>query len=186
MLRLLLVENLVLAVPGAAAGLVLVWFGLPLLFSSTSAAAAPGQLFFNLALDRYVIAFSVLAACASALAFGFAPALARRRGSICSPSSTTASHAERVRPGASAPPSSSSQVAVSMLLLVGSGLVARSLDAARAADAGFDATNVISIGLDLKPSGYDESRGRAFFDDLLTSVRAAPGVESATLAATTR
>ena len=35
-LRLLLVENLVLAVPGAAAGLALVWFGLPLLFSSTS------------------------------------------------------------------------------------------------------------------------------------------------------
>ena len=53
-LRLLLVENLVLAVPGAAVGLALVWFGLPLLFSSTTAVSAPGQLFFNLALDRYV------------------------------------------------------------------------------------------------------------------------------------
>ena len=51
------------------------------------------------------------------------------------------------------------------------------------ADTGFDATNVISIALDLKPSGYDESRGRAFFDDLLASVRTEPGIEAATLAA---
>jgi putative ABC transport system permease protein len=182
-LRLLLVESLVLAIPGAAAGLALVWFGLPLLFSSTSAASAPGQLFFNLAVDRYVVAFSVLAACASALAFGFAPAWRGARSDLLAVINDGLSR----RTGATGRFRAAlvvSQVAVSMLLLVGAGLVARSLDAARAADAGFDATNVISIGLDLKPGGYDETRGRAFFDDLLSSIRAEPGVESATLAAT--
>ena len=60
-----------------------------------------------------------------------------------------------------------SQVAVSLLLLVGAGLVTRSLDAARNADAGFDARNVISVAVDLKPNGYDETRGLAFFQQLL-------------------
>ena len=181
-LRLLLIENLVLAVPGAAVGLALVWFGLPLLFSSTSAAAAPGQLFFNLALDRSVIAFSVLAACASALAFGFVPAWRGARIDLLAVINDGLSRRAGPRSRARAA-LVVVQVSVSMLLLVGSGLVARSLDAARAADLGFDATNVISIALDLKPSGYDEARGRAFFDDLLAAIRAEPGVESATLAA---
>jgi predicted permease len=181
-MRLLLVENLVLAVPGAVAGLALVWFGLPFLFSSTVAVAAPGQLFFNLAVDRYVIAFSVLAACASALAFGFVPAWRGARIDLLSVIneglSRRASATGRFRAGLVVV-----QVAVSMLLLIASGLVARSFDAARAADAGFDTSNVVSIGLDLKPGGYDEARGRAFFDDLLASVRTEPGVEMATLAA---
>ena len=181
-LRLLLVENLVLAVPGAAAGLALVWFGLPLLFSNTTATAAPGRLFFNLALDRYVIAFSVLAACASALAFGFVPAWRGARIDLLAVINDGLSRRAGAR-GRARAALVVAQVAVSTLLLVGSGLVARSLDAARAADAGFDATNVISIALDLKPSGYDEPRGRVFFDDLLESIRAEPGVDSATLAA---
>ena len=71
--RLLLVENLVLAVPGAICGLALVWLGLPLFWASTSA-AAPGRLFLDLSIDRLVIGFSVLAACVSALVFGFMPA----------------------------------------------------------------------------------------------------------------
>ena len=181
-LRLLLVENLVLAVPGAAVGLALVWFGLPLLFSSTTAVSAPGQLFFNLALDRYVIGFSVLAACASALAFGFVPAWRGARIDLLAVINDGLSRRAGAR-GRARAALVVVQVAVSVLLLVGSGLVARSLDAARAADLGFDATNVISIALDLKPSGYDDARGRAFFDDLLTAIRAEPGVESATLAA---
>jgi len=181
-LRLLLVENLVLAVPGAAVGLALVWFGLPLLFSTTSAVAAPGQIFFNLALDRYVIAFSVLAACASALAFGFVPAWRGARIDLLAVINDGLSRRTGAR-GRARAALVVAQVAVSTLLLVGSGLVARSLDAARAADAGFDATNVVSVALDLKPGGYDEPRGRALFHGLLESILAEPGVESATLAA---
>ena len=46
-----------------------------------------------------------------------------------------------------------SQVAVSLLLLVGAGLVARSLDASRNADPGFDGTDVISTRIDVTWNG---------------------------------
>ena len=75
-----------------------------------------------------------------------------------------------------------SQVAVSLLLLVGAGLVARSLDASRSAEVGFDGTGVISTRIDVTPNGYDETRGRAFFRDLLDHLRADSAIVSATLA----
>jgi hypothetical protein len=73
-------------------------------------------------------------------------------------------------------------VAVSLLLLVGAGLVARSLDAARRADTGFDARNVTSVTMDLRPNGYDEARGRVFYQQLLDAVRADEGIDAASLA----
>jgi predicted permease len=76
-----------------------------------------------------------------------------------------------------------SQVAVSLLLLVGAGLVTRSLDAARNADPGFDGDDVISTRIDLLAIGYDETRGREFFARLLDRMRASPAtVSAATLA----
>ena len=179
--RLLLVENLVLAVPGAICGLALVWLGLPLLWANTSA-AAPGRVFLDLSIDRLVIGFSMLAACVSALAFGFMPAFRGSRIDLVSVLNEDLSPRGGAR-GRFRAALVIAQVAVSMLLLVSAGLVARSLDAARTADAGFDATNVISITVNLKPNGYDETRGRAFFQQLLDRVRAGRGVESASLAA---
>ncbi len=75
------------------------------------------------------------------------------------------------------------QVAVSLLLLVGAGLVTRSLDAARRADPGFDPTHVTAIELDLRQGGYDEARGRAFYRRLLETARAGAGVDAAAIAA---
>jgi ABC-type antimicrobial peptide transport system permease subunit len=73
-LRLLLVENIVLAAPAAIAALALVPVVLPLFLSAVSA-SAPVRLFFNLSVDWLVIAFSAAAAVASASAFGLVPAL---------------------------------------------------------------------------------------------------------------
>jgi predicted permease len=74
-------------------------------------------------------------------------------------------------------------VAVSLILLVGSGLVTRSLEAARRANPGFDPSHVATISVDVKQNGSDESRGRVFYRHLLDAVRADAGIESATLAA---
>jgi predicted permease len=180
-LRLLLVENLVLAVPGALFGLALVWFVMPLFMKGLPSAA---RMVFDLAIDWLVVAFSVTAACVSAVAFGFVPALRASRVDLASvvneDSSPRGGARGRFREGLVV-----SQVAVSMLLLVGSGLVARSLQAARTADAGFDATNVIAVQVEVKPNGYDEARGRVFFRQLVDAIRADQNVESATLAAYT-
>ena len=54
--------------------------------------------------------------------------------------------------------------------------------AAQTADTGFDSRNVASVSLDVKPSGYDETRGRELYKRLLDTVRLEPGVESAALA----
>jgi predicted permease len=182
-LRLLLVENFVLAVPGALAAVVLVPQSLRLLMAAM-VTAAPMRVFFNLSVDPLVIGFSVLAAFASALVFGLFPALRHTRVDLLSVMkedlSARGAAKGRFRAGLIV-----SQVAVSLLLLIGAGLVTRSVDAARNADAGFDATNVVSMRLDVRPNGYDETRGRAFFAQLLERVRGDSGTESATLATTT-
>jgi predicted permease len=75
------------------------------------------------------------------------------------------------------------QVAVSLLLLVGAGLVTRSLEAARRVYPGFDQNHVTSVEVDVRQNGYDEARGRVFYRALLDAARTDPGIESATLAA---
>ena len=180
--RLLVLENLVLAVPGAIGGVLLASYGIPLLVGYAELMAAPQRLFFNIDVDRLVIGFAVLVACGSAVAFGFVPALQSSRVDLVAVINEDASPRGaargRLRAGLVV-----AQVAVSLLLLVGAGLVTRSLDAARRASPGFDATHATAVELNVKQNRYDETRGRLFFRHLLDTARADSGVESATLAA---
>jgi predicted permease len=179
-LRLLLVENVVIAVSAALVAIALVPLAVPAVLSGISD-AAPIRLYLNLSVDRLVIAFSVLAACGSVLVFGLLPALRSSGVDLLSVMkddlSPRGAPRGRVRTGLVV-----SQVAVSLLLLIGGGLVTRSLDAARRTDPGFDATNVISSSIDVSSNGYDQIRGRAFFAQLLDRLRADPATASVTLA----
>jgi predicted permease len=169
-LRLLLVENVVLAAPAAVVAVALVPLAMRAMAGSI-ADVVPIRLFFNLSVDRLVIAFSMVAACASALVFGLLPALRSSGVDLLSVMkddfSPRAGARGRFRMGLVV-----SQVAVSLLLLVGASLVTRSLDAQRDADAGFDGTNVLTTRIDVTANGYDETRGRAFFTQLLDRLRA--------------
>src|SRR5438067_9266777 len=180
--RLLVVENVVLAAPGALLGVLLARRGIPLLVGYAEGLAAPERVFFNIGVDSLVIGFAVLVACGSALAFGLVPALRSSRVDLVSVINEDASPRGaargRLRTGLVV-----AQVAVSLLLLVGSGLVTRSLDAARRAYPGYDASHVSAVSVDLKQNGYDEQRGRVFYRQLLDATRSNASVESATLAA---
>lgn len=180
--RLLVVENLVLALPGAVLGVLLASNGIAVLVSYAEALAAPQRAFFNIDVDGGVIGFSVLVACACSLVFGLVPALQSSRvdqmSVIHEEASPRGAARGRLRAGLVV-----AQVAVSLLLLVESGLMARSLDAARHADPGFDASRVTSTSIDLKQNGYDEFRGRVFYTRLLDEARATAGTASATLGA---
>ncbi len=181
--RLLIVENLVLAVPGALLGVLLAARGIPVLFHYAEALAAPSRLFFNMQTDSLVVGFAVLVACGSALLFGFLPALRSSRidlVSVMKEESPRGTARGRLRAGLVV-----GQVAVSLLLLVGAGLVTRSLDAAERADRGYDDDHVTAVTMDLKANGYDEASGRIFYRHLLDTMRAAPGIEAATLAMST-
>jgi len=179
-LRLLLVENLILAVPGALAGVVFVRLLLPFM-SFGRGPIAPMTIEVDLSTDRLVLVFAMGLSIASALVFGFVPALRTSRVDLAEVMkdelSPRGAGRTRLRSALVV-----TQLAVSLLLLIGSGLVLRSLNASRTADAGFDPHHVASLSVDLQPNGYDEARGRVFFDRALTAARAIPGVESATLA----
>jgi predicted permease len=180
--RLLVVENLVLAVPGAMAGVLIASRGIPLVVGYADALAAPRRLFFNIGVDGLVNGFAVLVACGSALVFGFLPALQSSRVDLVSVINQDASPRGAAR-GRLRSALVVAQVAVSLLLLVGSGLVTRSLDAARRSSPGYDPSHTTSISVDLKQNGYDERRGRVFYRRLLDAVRTDPATESATLSA---
>lgn len=179
-IRLLLVENLVLAIPGAIIGVVLAMRVMPVLVGYAEAMAAPLRLFFNMQTDILVIGFAAFVAVASALVFGFVPALRSSRMdlvAVMKDEGPRGSARSALRSGLVV-----AQVAVSLLLLVGAGLVTRSLEAAERADRGYVDDRVTAVTLDLKANGYDEARGQVFYQHLLTRARAMPGVESASLA----
>ena len=73
------------------------------------------------------------------------------------------------------------QVALSLLLLICSGLFLRSLQNASSIDPGFNADNVLVMSMDLRLQGYNEATGRNFSSALLERVRALPGIEAAAL-----
>ena len=180
-LRLLLVENLILAIPGALAGVVLASIVLPWLPAGAAAAAAPTRVYLDTSPDGLVLAFALVLSVVSALAFGFVPALRSSQVSLASAMSedTPARAGNRTRLRSMLVVS---QVAVSIVLLVGAGLVLRSLSAARHANAGFDAAGVSSVAVELQSNGYDEQKGRVFFQSLLDTLAAEAGVEGVSLA----
>ena len=179
--RLLAVENLVLAIPGALLGVMLARYSIPLLVETAARMAAPERVFFNIGVDSIVIGFAALVACGSAFAFGFVPALQSSRVDLVSVINEDASPRGATR-GRLRAALVVAQVAVSLLLLVGAGLTTRSVEAAQRANPGFDASQVTAVGMDVKQNAYDEPHGRAFYRNLLEAARADAGVESATLA----
>lgn len=179
LLRLLLVENLVLALPGALAGVALASAILPLIASSTSD-VAPTRIYLDTSVDIMVLTFALLLSGGCAVIFGFIPALRTSRvelTSLMNDVSPRMAARGRLRAGLVV-----SQVAVSLVLLVGASLMLRSYQAARKADGGFDSKGVTALSLDLQAAGYDETRGRVFIDRLLSVLRAEPGFTSVSLA----
>jgi macrolide transport system ATP-binding/permease protein len=180
-MRLLFVESAVLSLPGAAFGLLTAQGISRLLNDETANAASQVPIALNTSLDWTVVAFAVLISCASSLIFGFVPALRSSQvdlaGVMKDDLSPRGGSRGRLRGVLVA-----SQVAVSLLLLVGAALVMRSLEAARNANVGFDERQVAVAMIELKSSGYDEGRGRAFYERLLDTLRAQPGNDSVALA----
>ncbi len=76
------------------------------------------------------------------------------------------------------------QIALSVALLVAAGLFGRSLFEAERADLGFRPDGVLNVYMDVGQLGYAEPQGRAFFDEIERSVRAIPGIRTASFAFT--
>src|SRR5881394_4000661 len=74
------------------------------------------------------------------------------------------------------------QVALSFVLIAGTGLVLRSLVRMQNADPGFSTRSVVVSSVDLFSAGYKPDRAKIFYEQLLERIRALPGVQSAALA----
>src|SRR3954465_420830 len=178
--RQLTIESLVLAVPAAALGLGIPALLEPFLAAATGNVSVP--LFFNAGPDGLVVAVTALLAIVSALIYGLVPAFRLARVDLASALRDDVTPggvgAGRVRSALVV-----AQIAVAVVLLVGTALVVRTLDQAQRADAGFDPHNVAWATFDTRAGGYDEARGRLLYSRLLDRVRSDTAVTSAGLSA---
>ncbi len=180
-MRQLLTESVLLALAGAAAGLAAAWWGVRLLRSVKS---LPLPLVNPIGIDVPVLLFTLSAAVLTGLLFGFLPAVQASAASVSEElkSSTQgaggpASRTRRLRDAIAV-----AEIAVSLALLVGAGLLLRSFNRMRHADTGTDTRNVVTMGVNLPSSRYaTDTARRAFFDRLLERIRTTPGVRAASV-----
>ena len=171
--RQLLTESLVFSVLGGAAGLGLAHLALGILAGVRIPMDGPWD--FSIALDQTALAFTLVISLAAGLLFGMAPALqATNPNTVAAVKGEIDGKAGRSR--------TSSvlvvlQMALSVLLLISSGLFLRSLQGATEIDPGFaQPSNLLVASLDPGLQGYDEGRSREFLDRLLEEAAATPGV----------
>jgi putative ABC transport system permease protein len=177
--RQLLTESLVLGLAGGVLGVALAWVGVPAMVRSLPD-TFPAFLTSRIAIDPTVLGFTFALALATGLIFGFLPAWRSSSPNLVS------TLKEGGRAGASKERQGMrsalivAEVALSLLLLTGAGLLIKSLDELQQVDKGFDETNVLTLNVPLSDSKYPEyDVWQAFQTELLQRVQALPGVEFA-------
>ncbi|MFL5579604.1 MAG: ABC transporter permease [Gemmatimonadaceae bacterium] len=176
LVRQLLIESLLLALLGAAAALMITLWATDALVGFRAPLPAPVHVDFPI--DGRVLAFTLGVAVLTGVAFGLAPALQATRSDVVAALRGDAGLPSRSRlRGALV----GTQVALSLVLLVAAGLFLRTLRNAGDADVGFDARRGILADANAGIAGYDEARGRQYFERLLERAGAIPGVRGATL-----
>jgi predicted permease len=180
--RQLLTESAIVALIGGLLGVFIAFWGIDLLRGANPADAAkyaPGwdQLGINLPVLGFTIGLSLL----SGLVFGLAPAL-----QVSKPNLNDALK-EGGRQGSSGSNRLRSsivvfEIALSLVLLVGAGLLTRSFMSLLKTDPGFKPDHLITANLILPAAKYKDDPSRAaFYTDLVQRVQAVPGIQSAAL-----
>ena len=176
LIRQMLVESMLLSLSGAAAGLLLAWWGLRGL-RTVVAARLPIARLELVGLDGWVLLFACGIALASGLLFGIVPALS------ASGTALTEALKEGGRTGTGARGARARQAfvvvetALALVLLVGAGLLVRSFVTVMRVDAGFQASRTMTLKVTLPFASYQSpAQIIGFFDRLFARVDALPGV----------
>jgi putative ABC transport system permease protein len=176
-IRQLLTENLLLALGGCLIGLLLAHWGIDVLL-----ALSPRDLLqlATVNMDKRVLGFALGISVLTSLIFGLLPALESSRPKTSESlkegnRGTTGSRSQRALNWFVV-----AQVALSLMLLVGSGLMIKSLLRLQSVDPGFDPDNVLTVSVSLPRAKYPEPQRKIdFFQQLLARVRQLPGVRTA-------
>ena len=176
--QLLLIESVIVAVTGGALGLITAHFGIQLLLKFfADKLPRMGEI----GLSASVLLFTLGLSLVTGLISGLLPALSMTRGDVN----------EALKQGLGRMDADTSsgftrsalvtvEVALSLVLLVGAGLMVRSLWKLQTADAGFDERNVLTMNVSVPKRQFTApAQETQFFTDVLDRVRALPGVDSA-------
>jgi putative ABC transport system permease protein len=176
--RQLLIESTVLAGLGGAAGLVLAMWGVDALVAlGPKELLPPGGARLNL----IVLGFTMLLALTTGLVFGLAPALEASRPNLN----------EALKEGGKAAASGGrahrlrdlfviAEIAMALVLLIGSGLLVKSFARLQSVSPGFNPKNLLTAHVTLPYAKYHEAgQSEQFFRDALARIRAIPGVRGA-------
>jgi putative ABC transport system permease protein len=185
--RQLLTESGLLAILGGGLGIAFASFGggvLVNLISSGSGPDASEAIALDLGTSWRVLAFTTLVTVTTTLLFGLAPAC---RATVAEPNLTMNASPNRVTGsrGRLASALVAAQVSISLLLLIGAGLFVQTLQNLRTLDRGFRHEGVLLVNVDATRAGYDGTRLRAFYQQVLANAERLPGVTSASLSSIT-
>jgi predicted permease len=180
LVRQLLTESLLLAVPAGLLGTVLAMGGIRLMAAFIPPVDAPVALAFHL--DGQVLALTAALTVLTGLLFGLAPAVQTSPDRIAPVLRDESASTLGGRKGRARSALVVAQIALSCLLLIAAGLFFRSLGRGGEIDPGFQTRSALLASVDLFPNGYDEARGRVFYREALRRLSALPGVESASVA----
>ncbi|HYL73990.1 MAG TPA: ABC transporter permease [Bryobacteraceae bacterium] len=169
-------ESLLLSIAGGALGLLLASISARLLVSLIPVGLAAS----NVGIDGRLLLFNLAVSLLTGLVFGLAPALQLAGAGIV----------ERLKEGGRAGVGGASrrfrdalvvaEVALALILLVSAGLLLQTLKNLHSIDAGFRPENILTLTTRLPSTKYrDPAKRVAYFDAVLSRVRALPGVESA-------
>ena len=177
--RQLLAEGVLLAFCGAVIGIAVAnWIA-----DAIPRVVPRGVLLLDrVTVDTTVLAFALMTSVATGLLFGMAPALQVRRVNLAA----TMQQSARTLIGGGHPRLRralvAGQVALTVVLAIGAGLMTRGLLALQSVDLGYSTSGMLTVDLALPGARYESAiRQRQFFSELMARTTAAPGVVSAAL-----
>jgi predicted permease len=177
----LLTEGSVLALIAGAIGVLLAAWATQAVVASSEGTAPSLVPHAGANINGTVLAFTLLATIATGLLVALAPAMQSLKVDLTSSLKSglpgSGFRGTRLRSVLVA-----GQVALSLVLLSGAGLLLRGLHRIVTADAGFDSNSIAMAAVDLNLERYSEERGQAFYREVLDRLNAMPGVVSGSLA----
>lgn len=183
LVRQLLTESVMLAMAGGAAGLLIASIGVDALVAALPDAQLNSLPFLkSLRIDPGILAFALGLSLLTGVVFGLAPALQSSRvdllGALKEGGRTGTGAARQRLRGALVV----TEIALAVVLLVGAGLMMKSLLRLLQVDVGFNPQNVLTMTVGLPASKYSEANRRISFHDQLTErITALPGVAGASI-----
>jgi putative ABC transport system permease protein len=174
--RQLLTESVMLSVVGGTLGVLVAWWGTKALVALSPPALIDLQ---RVSVNLPVLGFTLGLAVITGLIFGLAPALEATRfdlhDSLKEGGKNVGGGGHRVRSVFVV-----TQVALALVLLIGAGLLVRSLNRLQSVDPGFNAKNLLTVRVSLPPAKYPEEPKRIeFFKQAIARMSTIPGVEAA-------